>query len=192
MLSNQFQRLEQEDDILFLGDQIFNAVQIVKKFLEYFEPKGNDLNFSCQDKFVKKYFKKRNVTGIFNRVEWEFYLRSEIQCELLIPKKNRRQKGKLEIRVTLEFSSLNKQFSSVNDGGSLSLSLSITDSKTSKDFEIKVSLDFYPEERLLEEISHQEKTTESELRKSPTDTLRVSPFETGIRRKGIHEHLASP
>jgi hypothetical protein len=178
MLSNQFQRFEQEDDVLFLEDKIFNAVQIVKKFLEYFEPKGNDLNFSCQDKFVKKYFKKRNITGIFNRVEWEFYLRPEIRCELLVPNNNGRQKGKLEIRVTLEFSRLKKQFSSVKDGGSLSHSLSITDSKTSEDFEIKVSLDFYPEERLLEGIYHQERTTDSELRIFPTETLRVSPFGT--------------
>ncbi|NJR74776.1 MAG: hypothetical protein HC773_16350 [Scytonema sp. CRU_2_7] len=59
MLSHQFKRLGQEDDVLFLEDKIFNAVQIVNKVLQYFEPKGNDLNLSCKDKFVKNISKKR-------------------------------------------------------------------------------------------------------------------------------------
>ncbi|NMG09379.1 KGK domain-containing protein [Brasilonema sp. UFV-L1] len=158
MLSHQFKQLGQEEDVLFLEDKIFNAVQIVNKVLQYFEPKGNDLNLSCQDKFVKKYFKKKNVQGIFNRVEWQFALKPGIQCELVMPDKSSRQKGKLEIRVTLEFSSLNKQVVSMNNGNNgetLSHSLSITDSKSSENFEIKVSLDFYPDERFLEETQEQ-------------------------------------
>ncbi|MGH8000646.1 MAG: KGK domain-containing protein [Brasilonema sp.] len=155
MLSNQFKQLGQEDDVLFLEDKIFNAVQIVNRVLQYFEPKGNDLNLSCKDKFMKKYFKKKNVQGIFNRVEWQFYLRPGIQCELVMPDKSSRQKGKLEIRVTLEFSSLNRQVVSMNNGENISESLSITESKSSENFDIKVSLDFYPDERFLEE-THEE------------------------------------
>ncbi|NJM72825.1 MAG: hypothetical protein HC862_23285 [Scytonema sp. RU_4_4] len=155
MLSHQFKRLGQEDDVLFLEDKIFNAVQIVNKVLQYFEPKGNDLNLSCKDKFVKKYFKKKNIQGIFNRVEWQFYLRPGIQCELVMPDKSSRQKGKLEMRVTLEFSALKTQVVSISDDESISDSLSITDSKSSENFEIKVALDFYPDEKFSEETHEQ-------------------------------------
>jgi hypothetical protein len=155
MLPNQLKRLEQEDDVILLENKIFNAVQIVNQVLQDLEPKGNDLNLRCKDKFLKKYFKKRNVQGIFNRVEWQFSLRRGIQCEFIVPGNNGRQKGKLEIRVTLEFSPSKKQFSSMSDGESMSDSLSLTDSKSSKNFEIKVSLDFCPEE-MISEKNHDE------------------------------------
>ncbi|BAY48155.1 hypothetical protein SAMD00079811_57750 [Scytonema sp. HK-05] len=155
MLPNQLKRLEREDDVILLENKIFNAVQIVNQVLQDFEPKGNDLNFCCKDKFLKKYFKKRNVQGIFNRVEWQFSLRRGIQCELLLPGNNGRQKGKLEIRITLDFSPSKKQFSSMSDGESMSDSLSITDSKSSKNFEIKVSLDFCPDEMISTEMHDQ-------------------------------------
>lgn len=150
MLPNRFQRLEREDDVILLENKIFNAVQIVNQVLQYLEPKGNDLNLCCKNKFINKYFKKKNVQGIFNRVEWEFYLRQGIRCELVVPGNNGRQKGKLEIRATLEFSPSKKQFSSISDGESMSDSLSRKDSKSCKNFEIKVSLDFCPEEIICE------------------------------------------
>ena len=155
MLPNQLKRLEREDDVILLENKIFNAVQIVNQVLQGFEPKGNDLNLSCQQKFLKKYFKKTNVQGIFNRVEWQFSLRRGIQCELVLPGNNGRQKGKLEIRVTLEFSPSKKEFSSMSDGESMSDSLSITNSKSSKNFEIKVSLDFCPDEMICEKNHNQ-------------------------------------
>ncbi|ARV57899.1 hypothetical protein BZZ01_03945 [Nostocales cyanobacterium HT-58-2] len=155
MLPNQLKRLEREDDILVLENKTFNAVQIVNQVIQDFEPKGNDLNLSCKDQFLKKYFKKRNVQGIFNRVEWQFLLRKGIHCELIIPGKNERQKGKLEIRVTLEFSPSRKPALPVSDGENLSEFLSITDSKSSEHFEIKVSLDFCPEEMLQETTEDQ-------------------------------------
>ncbi|KAB8320160.1 hypothetical protein SD81_000495 [Tolypothrix campylonemoides VB511288] len=150
MLPNQLKRLEQEDDVILLENKIFNAVQIVNQVLQDLEPKGNDLNLHCKDKFINKYFKKRNVQGIFNRVEWQFSLRREIQCELLLPGNNGRQKGKLEIRAILEFSQSKKQFSSISDGESMSDCLSRKDSKISKNFEIKVLLEFCPEEMISE------------------------------------------
>ena len=61
MLPNQLKRLEQEDDVILLENKIFNAVQIVNQVLQDLEPKGNDLNLRCKDKFLKKYFKKRNA-----------------------------------------------------------------------------------------------------------------------------------
>ncbi|MBW4630970.1 MAG: hypothetical protein KME30_03420 [Iphinoe sp. HA4291-MV1] len=151
MLTNQLNRLKRENNVIFLEDNILNAVQIVNQVLRDFEPKGNDLNLSCKDKFIKKYFKKRNIQGIFNRVEWQFSLRQGIQCELLMSDNSGKQKGKLEIRVTLEFSPSNKQVISTNDEN-ISDSLSITNMKSSENFEIKVSLDFYPDERLSEGI----------------------------------------
>ncbi|NJR74775.1 MAG: hypothetical protein HC773_16345 [Scytonema sp. CRU_2_7] len=103
----------------------------------------------------EKYFKKKNIQGIFNRVEWQFYLRPGIQCELVMPDKSSRQKGKLEMRVTLEFSALKTQVVSISDDESISDSLSITDSKSSENFEIKVALDFYPDEKFSEETHEQ-------------------------------------
>ncbi len=155
MLSTKFKRLDREDDFIVLENEIFNAVQIVNQVLQDFEPKGNDLKFYCQDKFLRKYFRKRNVQGIFNRVEWQFSLRQGIECELVIPSNNGRQKGKLEIKVILEFCPAKKQVSFMSDVGSMSGSLSITDSKRSENFEIKVSLDFCPDEMLHQEIYDQ-------------------------------------
>lgn len=155
MLHNQLKRLEQENDVILLDNTIFNAVEIVNQVIQYFEPKGNDLNLGCKDKLLKKYFKKKNIQGIFNRVEWLFSLKRGIQCELLLPDNNGRQKGKLEIMVTLEFSSSKQQFLSISDRESMPESLSITDSKSSKNFQIKVSLDFYPEE-MISDKNHDE------------------------------------
>lgn len=157
MLPNQLKQLEQEDDVILLDNTICNAVEIVNQVIQYFEPKGKDLNLGCKDKFLKKYFKKKNIQGIFNRVEWLFSLKRGIQCELLLPGNNGRQKGKLEIIVTLEFSSSNKQFSSMSDRESMPDSLSITDNRSLKNFEIKVSLDFYPEE-MISDKNHDENT----------------------------------
>jgi hypothetical protein len=145
MLPKQFQRLEREDDILVLDNKIFNAVQIVNQVLESLEPKGNDLKFSCKDKFVRKYFKKKNVQGIFNRVEWRFSLKQGIQCELVMPSNNGRQKGILEIKVSLEFSRPKKQISATINDENLSHSLSIKEIKSSENFEINVSLSFCPD-----------------------------------------------
>lgn len=91
------------------------------------------------------------MQGIFNRVEWKFALRQGIKCELFTPENNRKQKGKLEIKVVIDFSPMKKQESCVLDDDDEYKILSIEDKKSSENLEIKVSIDFRPEESEVEE-----------------------------------------
>ncbi|WP_243147466.1 KGK domain-containing protein [Scytonema sp. UIC 10036] len=151
MLNNKLKQLEGTEDIILLENKIFNPVQIVNHIIENFEPKGNDLNLSCKNSFIKKYFKQKNVQGIFNRVEWKFALKQGVKCELLIPNNNRKQKGKLEIKVIIDFSTMKKKDFSMLDDDDAYDTLSIEDKKSSENLEIKVSLDFCPDEPEVEE-----------------------------------------
>jgi hypothetical protein len=149
-MNNKFQQLHGENDVIFLDNTVFNAFQIINKIMQDFEPKGNDLNFCRKNLLLKKYFKQRNIQGIFNRVEWKFSLKKGISCELLIPGKNSKRRGRLEIKVILEFSPSRELIPSVING-SISNPLPNGDSQMSKNFDIKVSLDFCPEEAEVQE-----------------------------------------
>jgi hypothetical protein len=151
MLKNKFKQLEGTEEIILLENRIFNPSQIVTCIIENFEPKGNDLNLSCKNSFIKKYFKQKNMQGIFSRVEWNFSLKQGIKCELLMPDNNCKQKGKLEITVIIDFSPTRKQESSIHKEEDVYTTLSIEDKKSSENLEIKVSLDFYPDELEVEE-----------------------------------------
>lgn len=137
-MHNNFKELTAEDDVILLEDTLFNPIQIRNKITKDFEPKGNDLNFCCKNPFIKKYFRLINVHGIFNRLEWKFSLKHGIKCELLMPGNNVRQKGRLEIRIILEFSPSRKQ-----------VPCKIDDIISNQ---IKVSLDFCPDEPDVKEI----------------------------------------
>lgn len=159
MLHDTFQQLDTIDDVVLIDNKIFNAVQMINQIIEEFEPRGNDLNFSGKPTWLKKYFKQKNVHGIFNRVELKFTLRQGIKCELLMPANISKQKGKLEIRVTIDFSTSKKQMPFRSEESNKSDYLSMKERKNSKNIEIKVSLDFYPDEAEIEEASTSDITT---------------------------------
>ncbi len=132
-LPTDFQQLNSDSDVLVLNNTQFLINQIKDRIIQEFAPKANDLNFGLQpNSLIKKYFKQINTQGIFNRVEWKFSLKPGIKCELLTRDDSNKQEGKLQIKVTLQFSStLNplKNKSNID----------------SENFDIKVSLDFCPE-----------------------------------------------
>ncbi|GAB1544065.1 hypothetical protein NUACC21_67410 [Scytonema sp. NUACC21] len=164
MLHRKFKQLDGSNDIIFIENKIFYANQIINQMIQDFEPKGNDLNFSCKDSFIKKYFKQKNVQGIFNRVEWKFTLRQGIKCELFSPNDNAKQKGKLEIRVIVNFSLLKKQdfpMLADDDMNDMYDTLTIEDRKRLENLEIKVSLDFCPDELEVEETLVNDKPQQS-------------------------------
>ncbi|MCX7592191.1 MAG: hypothetical protein N2235_00235 [Fischerella sp.] len=130
-LPNKFQQLNGENDVLLLDNTKFKVAQIKEKIIQDFIPKANDLKFGSQNSLIKKYFKEVNTQGIFNRVEWKFLLKPGIKCELQTIN-NTRQKGKLQIKVSLRFLSLPNSLANQNH-------------TNYKNFDIKVSLDFYPE-----------------------------------------------
>ncbi len=131
---NKFNPLNEEDDVILLDNTIFDVIKIRDKIIEDFEPKGNDLNFVNKNSFIKKYFKRINVQGIFNRVEWKFSQRKGIKCELFMPGNDSRQKGILQIRVILEFLAMLETHSISNS--------SLSRERNSEIFEVKVLLDF--------------------------------------------------
>ncbi|GAA6623860.1 KGK domain-containing protein [Scytonema sp. NUACC26] len=151
MLNNKFKQLEGTEEIILLENRIFNPSQIINCIIENFEPKGNDLNLSCKNSFIKKYFKQKNVQGIFNRVEWNFVLKQGVKCELLIPNKNCKQKGKLEITVIINFSPMKRKELSMLEDEDAHNTLSIEDKKSLENIEIKVSLDFWSDEIEVEQ-----------------------------------------
>ncbi|MEC4885034.1 MAG: KGK domain-containing protein [Scytonema sp. PMC 1070.18] len=154
MLHEQYKRLDREDEFILIDKKVFNAVQIINQVIQDFEPKGNDLKPSCKATFIKKYFKQKNVHGIFNRVEWQFSLRKGVKCELLSPDRNGREQGKLEIKVIIDFSLSRKQSFSSHQRDRLSNSLSVQHDKCSENLGIKVSLDFCPNEPEEENLTN--------------------------------------
>lgn len=157
-MQNKFTQLNGEEDLILLEDTLFNVIQIKNKIIEYFEPKGNDLTFSANNTFIKRYFKQINIHGIFNRVEWKLTLKKGIRCDFLMTGKKVKQKGKLEIKIILEFSPSRKQASSIINDEMISNSLPSRDSKSLENVQTKVSLYFCPDEYEVKEILTSNKT----------------------------------
>lgn len=150
MLHNELKELNRLEDIICIDNKIFNVDQIIHKIIENFELKENNLNFSCKDSFIKKYFYQINFQGIFNQARWKFLLKREFQCELFIPGCDVKQKGQLEIRVTIKFLSSKKSVNSMLED-SICDCLSIKTSKKLENLDIKVSLGFRPDESEFED-----------------------------------------
>ncbi|MUG94484.1 hypothetical protein F7734_19715 [Scytonema sp. UIC 10036] len=146
MLNNEIQRLNGVDDIFRIDNQIFTAFQIINQVSKYFEAKENNFYFSCQDSIIKKYFYQTKVQGIFSQVEWRFLLRPEFQCE----KVKTKQKGLLELRVKIKFLPSRRTVNCMFEDSQCD-SLSNDNSKTLENLEIKVSLDFNPDESEFED-----------------------------------------
>lgn len=117
----KFESLTEDYDFIVLNNIVFNANQIQDSILKNFKHSNLSLNFCSKNKFLKKYFREVNNQGIFNRIEWKFWLKENIKCEL-ITFGQVRQLDQLQIKVILDFSK--------------------TESYTTEDLELKVLLDF--------------------------------------------------
>ncbi|MGF1676817.1 MAG: hypothetical protein ACFCUV_24525, partial [Rivularia sp. (in: cyanobacteria)] len=79
----QLESLIEDSEFILLNNMVFNANQIKNNIVKDFQPKKNDLNFCRKNLFLKKYFREINNQGIFNRIEWKFCLKKDVECELI-------------------------------------------------------------------------------------------------------------
>lgn len=100
----KFESLTQENQFIVLNNIVFNTSQIKDYIVRDFKPKNSDLNFCSKNKFLKKYFREINNQSIFNRIEWKFWLKKDIQCEL-ITFDTVKSLDELQLRIILDFSS---------------------------------------------------------------------------------------
>lgn len=145
-MHNKFESLSEYVEFIVLNNIVFNASQIKNSIVQDFKPKNNDLNFCRKNKFLKKHFREINNQGIFNRIEWKFWLKEDIRCELITFDKIK-QVDELQIRIILDFSPAQK-LNNYTTPNTLS-----EDNKNSEYFDLKVLLDCSPQESEVEETS---------------------------------------
>jgi hypothetical protein len=140
----KFESLPEDRKFIALNNIVFNPTQIKNNIIQDFKPKKNDLSFCRKNLFLKKYFREINNQGIFNRIEWKFWLKEDIQCELITFDKIRKL-DELQIKVILDFSSTLKGMNNIPDN------LFSKDNKNTESFNLKVWLDFSIRESEVEE-----------------------------------------
>ncbi len=103
-MHHQFESLTEDNKFIVLNNIVFNANQIKTSIVQDFKPKKNNLNFCRKNLFLRKYFREINNQRIFDRIEWKFWLKEDIQCKLITLDKIRKL-SELQIKVILDFSS---------------------------------------------------------------------------------------
>lgn len=146
-MHRRFESLTEDNEFIVLNDIVVNANQIKNNIVDDFKPKKNDLNFCRKNLFLKKYFREINNQGIFNRIEWKFWLKKDIQCEL-IAFDQIKQVDKLQLRVILNFPSElkispNHKFDCLSD----------KENENPEYFDLKILLDYSLRELQIEEES---------------------------------------
>lgn len=127
-----FESLTVDNEFIALNNIVFNVNQIKNNIVKDFRLKKSNLNFCSKNTFIRKYFREVNNQGIFNRIESKFWLKENIQCELITFDRII-QLDELQLKVILDFSS------KVN--------------YNSEYFELKVLLHFHLRELEVEETS---------------------------------------
>ena len=146
----QLESLTQDNQFIVLNNIVFNTSQIKDYIVRDFKHKNSNLNFCSKNKFLKKYFREINNQSIFNRIEWKFWLKKDIQCELITFDKIK-SLNELQIRIILDFSSTLKAIDNT---------LYNSQSKKQNNIEylnIEIMLDFCCKELKIDEIPAIEK-----------------------------------
>jgi hypothetical protein len=100
----KFETLSEDNEFIILNDIVFNTNLIKDNITNSFHITNNSFNSCSKNKFLRKYFREVNNQGIYNRIEWKFWLKQDIQCELITLNKIR-PLNELQIKVILDFSS---------------------------------------------------------------------------------------
>ncbi|MBE9214762.1 hypothetical protein IQ247_19160 [Plectonema cf. radiosum LEGE 06105] len=156
----QVESLIEDSEFILLNNMVFNANQIKNNIVTDFKPRENDLNFCRKNTFLKKYFREINNQGIFNRIEWKFWLKKDVECELMTFDKVK-QVDKLQLRVILNFSSTlqiinNHTFDDLSD----------KENQNHEYFGLKVLLNYS-----LQELETEEKSTKIPTKINYIDTI---------------------
>lgn len=103
-MHSKFETLSEDNEFIILNNLVFNPNLIKDNITNSFHITNSSFNFCSKNKFLKKYFREVNNQGIYNRIEWKFCLKENIQCEL-ITFDQIRPLDELQIKVVLDFSS---------------------------------------------------------------------------------------
>lgn len=103
-MHHNFEYLTEDSDFIILNNIVFNAKQIRNSIIKDYQCRKSDFNFCRKNRLLRKYFREVNNQGIFNRIEWKFWLKEDIKCEL-ISFDQIRKLDELQIRVILDCSS---------------------------------------------------------------------------------------
>lgn len=102
----QFESVPKNQEFIILDDVVFSVNQIKNGIVRDFNKNNSNLNFCRKNKFLSRYFREVNNQGIFNRIEWKFWLKEDTKCELFLFNKTQ-QVEELQIRIILNFASAN-------------------------------------------------------------------------------------
>ena len=131
----KFESLAEGNEFIVLNNIVFNTNHIKDNIVKDFKPNNCYLNFCKKNKFLRKYFREVNTQGIFNRIEWKYGLKKDVQCELITFDKMR-QLDELQIRIILDFSSI------LNPINNRPIHLSDKENHNSEYLDLKIFLDF--------------------------------------------------
>lgn len=140
----QFESLTKDNEFIVFNNIVFNTSQIKDNIIKDFKPKYSNLNFCSKNKFIKKYFREVNNQSIFNRIEWKFWLKKDIQCELITFDRIK-PLDELQLRIILDFSST---LTATED---TSYNLQRKENKKTEYLNLNILLDFYCKEVESEE-----------------------------------------
>ncbi|MEL6463025.1 MAG: hypothetical protein AAFQ91_33225 [Cyanobacteria bacterium J06621_15] len=155
----KFESLTRENDFIVLNNIVFNTSQIKDYIVKDFKSKDSDLNFCSKNKFLRKYFRQINNQSIFNRIEWKFWLKKDIQSEL-ITFDNVKTLDELQLRIILDFSSILKAVENTP------YYLPTEEQKNTEYLNLKIMLDF-----CCKELHTEEKPTADKIETIPFQSL---------------------
>ncbi|BAY83207.1 hypothetical protein NIES267_26940 [Calothrix parasitica NIES-267] len=131
----KFESLAEENEFIIFNNIVFNTSQIKENIINGFKTKNSDLNFCSKNKFLRLYFREINNQSIFNRIEWKFWLKKDVQCEL-ITFDTIKPLNQLQLRIILDFSSTLKAIDNTSDNQQHQ------ENKNAEYLNLDISLDF--------------------------------------------------
>ncbi len=131
-MHRNFEHFTEDNEFIILNKIVFNTNQFKDSIVKDFKMQKSNLNFCSKNKFFRKYFREVNNQGIYNRIEWKFWLKENIQCELICFGQIKRL-DELQIKIILDFS--------------------IKENYNQECIDLKVLLDFSLQEQEAEETS---------------------------------------
>jgi hypothetical protein len=148
IMSNKFQLLDRDDDVLSLEkNRMLKVGQLKEEIRKNFSLFARDsLNYGRMELRLEDYSKLTIINGLFNEVDWQCSLSEGIDCEVLRLGAQNWQKGKLKIQAVLKFlPPLKKPPLKYVEAKKMDDKLRETNLTTSEIMDINVILEFCPE-----------------------------------------------
>lgn len=147
-MSNKFQLLDRDDDVLSLQqNRMLRVGQLKEEMGKHFSLFAKDsFNYGRMELRLEDYSKFIILNGLFNEINWQCSPNEGIDCELLRLSAQNWQKGKLKIQAVLKFlPPLEQQPLQYVEAKKMYDKLRETNLTISEIMDIKVILEFCPD-----------------------------------------------